>query len=108
MHVEVADDAPQCQRARPGLKRVELIGGIAAADQRAHRGADDDVGRNPVRLQRAHDADMGETARRAAAEHEPDRRPATFEGDLTGVDRFACNLDSYSLHPRDLGPSRRS
>ncbi len=44
LHVEIADDAPHRQRARPGFQRVELVGRVAAADQGAHRGADDDVG----------------------------------------------------------------
>ena len=72
--VEIADDAAQRQRARPVFQRVELAGGVAAADQRADRGADDDVGHDAVGEQRPHDADMGKAARRAAAEHKPDRR----------------------------------
>ena len=92
--VEIADDAPPRQRARPVLERVELIGGVAAADQRAHRRADDDVGHDAVRLQRPHHADMGKAARRAAAEHKPDGRTAALDGDMTGVNGFACDVDS--------------
>ncbi len=43
-HVEIADDAPHGQRARPGLQRLELVGDVTAADQSAHRRADHDVG----------------------------------------------------------------
>ena len=60
--------------ARPVFQRVELAGGVAAADHGADRGADDDVGHDAVREQRAHDADMGKAARGAAAERQPDGR----------------------------------
>jgi hypothetical protein len=46
-----------------------------------------------VRLECTHDADMRKTARRAAAEYQPDCRSCTFEADTAGVDRFACNLN---------------
>ncbi len=75
------------------FERVELIGGVAAADQRAHRGADDDVGLDAVGLQRPHHADMGKAARRAAAEHKSDRGSAALDAEMAGVDRFALNVD---------------
>src|SRR5262249_21388608 len=93
-HVEIADDAPHGQRARPVLQRVELIGGVTAADQCAHRGADDDVGFDAVCHQGAHDADMGKTARRAAAEHESDRRTAAFRAEGSGIKCFVWNVDA--------------
>ena len=72
--IEMAQHAAHRQRARPGLQTVELIGGIAAADHGADRGADDDVGHDAVRDQGAHDADMGKAARGAAAERQTDGR----------------------------------
>jgi len=36
---------------------------------------------------------MGEAARRAAAEHEPNCWPAALDVDMTGVNRFAPNVD---------------
>ena len=91
-HVEIADDAPQRERARPGLEVIELVVGVAAADQGAHRGADNDVGRDAVRLQRVNHADMGEAARRAAAENEPDRGPAAL-----GRNGSGSNVDDSHL-----------
>jgi hypothetical protein len=86
-HVEVADDPPHRQRARPGFQRVKVIGGVAAADQGAHRRADDDVGDYALRHQHPQHADMGEPARRAAAEHQPDQRPFPRR-----VDRGGCEI----------------
>jgi hypothetical protein len=37
---------------------------------------------------------MGETARGAAAENEPNRGPATFDGEVAGVDSFVPNVDN--------------
>lgn len=73
--IEVAEHTAYAERARPFLQIVELFGGIAAADHGADRGADDHVRHDAVLLERAHDADMSEAARRAAAERKPDRRP---------------------------------
>ena len=75
--VEIAEDAAQRQGTRPDLQLIELAVRIATADQRAHRGADDDVGKDAVLAQGMDDADMGEAARRAAAEDEADRGPPT-------------------------------
>ena len=72
--VEIAEHAAHGQRARPCFERVELAGGVAAADHGADRGADDDVGHDAVGDQRAQHADMGKAARGAAAEREPDAR----------------------------------
>ena len=74
--VEIAEDAARLQAARPFLERIEMAGGIGAADHGADRGADHDVGHDAVRQQRPDDADMGEAARGAAAERQPDHRPA--------------------------------
>ena len=92
--VEIADDPPPRQRARPVFQRVELIGGVATADQRTHRCADDNVRRDAVGLQRPHYADVGEAARGAAAENEPDRRPAALDREVAGVDGLVPNLDT--------------
>ncbi len=95
-NVEIADDAPSRQRARPVLKRIELIGGVAGADQRTHRGADNDVGRDAMRLQRAHNADMGKTTRRSAAENQSDGWSAALgaclDDGLAGVDGLIWNV----------------
>ena len=72
--VEIAEDAALGQAARPFLDDVEPAGGLAAADHGADRGADDDVGLDAVREQRADHADMGKAARAAAAERKPDGR----------------------------------
>jgi hypothetical protein len=68
------------------------VGDVAAPDQGAHRGADDDVGRDAARLERVNDANMGKTARRAAAENESDRGPAGF-----GLNGGGSNV--YDSHP---------
>src|SRR5258707_9936637 len=49
--------------------------GIGAADHRADRGADHDVGDDPMGNQGPDDADMGKPARRAAAQCQSDYRP---------------------------------
>ena len=42
-HVEQAEEAAAVEPAGPGVERVELAAGVAAADHRADRGAGDDV-----------------------------------------------------------------
>src|ERR1700733_7712548 len=64
--VEVADDAPHRQRARPLLEHIELAVGVAAADQCADRGADDNVGHYATGLECTEDSDMGKAPRRSA------------------------------------------
>jgi hypothetical protein len=91
-HVEIADDAAHRQRARPGFERIELTGGIAAADQRTHRRADDNVRLDAMRDERAHHPDMGEAARRAAAENETDGRIIGINVGPVGVGHFAGNV----------------
>ena len=71
------------RRVRPRAQSsndVEPAGGVAAADHRADRGADDDVRLDAVREQRADHADMGKAARRAAAERKPDGRALDARG----------------------------
>ena len=97
--VEIAEDAAQRQGARPDLQLIELAVRIAAADQRAHRGADDDVGNDAVLAQGVDDADMGKAARRAAAEDEADRGPPAACRNNNG---FSPDCPRYSLHPRSL------
>jgi len=49
--------------------------GIGAANHRADRGADHDIGNNAMGNQGPDDADMGKSARGAAAQCQPDHRP---------------------------------
>src|SRR5438045_2677816 len=80
---EMAEDVWRLQAARPFLEPVEMARGIGAADHRADRGTDHDVGDNAVRNQRPHDADMGKAACRAAAQCQTDHRaPLGAEANL--------------------------
>src|ERR1041385_8957104 len=81
----MAYDAAPGQRARPSLQRIELARRVATADDRANRRADDDVRDNAVRHQRAHHADMGKAARRAAAERKSDAGAARSRLDRPGA-----------------------
>ena len=74
--IEIAEDISRLQAARPFLQRIEMSGGIGAADHGADRGADHDIGNDAVGDQRPDDADMGKAARGAAAQRQPDHRPA--------------------------------
>jgi hypothetical protein len=51
-----------------------MAGNEAAASDRTDRGADDDIGHDAVRHEHAKNADMGESARGAAAKCETDTR----------------------------------
>src|SRR6185437_433958 len=83
--IEVAEDVSRLQAARPVFQRVEMTRRIGAADHRADRGADHDVGHDAARHQRLDDADMGKAARGAAAERQPDHRPPdAAKPDLVG------------------------
>ena len=72
----------QAEHPSPGqgpgerLKHVEPAGRIAAADQRADRGADHDVEVHAQRVEFPQRADMRPAARGARSEHEPDFRSA--------------------------------
>ena len=84
--IEIAEDVSRLQAARPFLQRVEMPGGVGPADHGADRCADHDVGNDAVGDQGADDADMGEPARGAAAQRQPDHRPAdTAEPDLVAA-----------------------
>src|SRR5262245_12701043 len=74
--VEIAEDVAHLQTARPFLQGVEMAGDIGAANHGADRGSDHDIRYDAMGKQRAHDADMGKAARRAAAERDADHRPA--------------------------------
>src|SRR6185437_6905156 len=76
--VEISQDAAHRQPARPFLQPFHLARGVATANHRADRGADNDVRYNAVRGQRPQHTDMRKAARSAAAECEPDAR--TCEG----------------------------
>jgi hypothetical protein len=43
---------------------------------------------------------MSKAAGCAAAEHKADRRPATLDGDMTGINRFARNVGARHGNPR--------
>ena len=73
--VEIAEDIAGLQAARPFLQPIEMSGGIAPPTTAPIEGPDHDIGRDAVRGQSPDDADMGKTARRAAAERQPDHRP---------------------------------
>ena len=73
--IEIAEDIARLQAARPLFQRIEMSRRIGAADHRADRGADHDIGDDAVGDQRPDDADMGKSARGAAAQRQPDHRP---------------------------------
>ena len=73
--IEIAEHAAPGQAARPVLQHVETAGGMTAADHGADRGADDDVRDDAFARAGSDHADMGKSARGAAAERQPDRRP---------------------------------
>ena len=72
MQVEQAEHAALGQAAGEFFEFVELAGEIAAADQRADRGAGDHVDLDAGLVERAQHADMRPAARRAAAERKGD------------------------------------
>ena len=74
--VEIGEDAARLQAARPFFHRIEMSGGIGAADHGADRRSHHDVGNDSMGHQRPDDADMGKAARGAAAQRQPDHRPA--------------------------------
>ena len=74
--VKITENAPQREAARPCLQFVELVVGVAAADQGADRGADNDVGFDAMLDQGVNHANMRKATRRPAAENEPDQWPA--------------------------------
>ncbi len=74
--IEIGEDISRLQAARPFFHRIEMSGGIGAADHGADRGSDHDVGDDSVGHQRPDDADMGKAARGAAAQRQSDHRPA--------------------------------
>ena len=70
MQVEQAEHAPLGQAAGEFLELVELAGEIAAADQRADRGAGDHRHLDAGLVERPQHADMCPAARRTAAERQ--------------------------------------
>ena len=74
--IEIGEDISRLQAARPFLHRVEMSGGIGAADHGADRRSHHDIGNDAVGHQRPDDADMGKAACGAAAQRQPDHRPA--------------------------------
>lgn len=70
--IEIAENLAAVKGKGPFLKLGQFAGEVAAADQRADGGAGHDRGLNSVTGQGLEDADMGKTARQAAAEGESD------------------------------------
>src|SRR5579864_4075638 len=77
-HIEITDNEPPRQRARPFLQRIEMAGCVATADHGADRSADNDVRNNAACLEGMNNADMGKAARRAAAQNQTDQWAAAF------------------------------
>jgi hypothetical protein len=73
--IEVAEDISRLQAARPCFQGIELARRIGAADDRADRRADHDIGDDAMLNQCPDNADMGKSARGAAAQRQPDHRP---------------------------------
>ena len=83
--VEIAENIARPQAARPFLEPVEMSRGIGAADHSPDRGADHHIGDDAVRHQRPDNADVGKSARSAAAQGQPDHRPpGAAEANLVG------------------------
>ena len=72
--IEEAEHAAAGQGPGECLEHVEPARGVAAADQRADRRADDDIEPQAHRVEFPQRADMGPAARRARAKHDPDFR----------------------------------
>ena len=73
--IEQPEHPPPGQRTGEGLQHVQPPGRVAAADERADRRADHDIGPQPQRVKFLHCADVGPAARRARAEHDAHFRP---------------------------------
>src|ERR1700693_3683314 len=74
IEVEETEDPPPREVAGEGFDAVESVGSVAAADDRADRGAGDDIRVQAELVERPQDPDMGPAARGAAAERETDLR----------------------------------
>src|ERR1700694_1066900 len=109
--IEIAENISRLQAARPFFKRIEMPGRIGAANHRADRSADHDIGDDAMGNQRPHDPDMGKSTRGAAAQRQPDHRPpdaakpylvAAVRAVLTASDqniqhRYLLGAEGYSL-----------
>src|SRR5690606_10386814 len=73
--IEQAEDLATSEAAGEGFQVVEESGGVATADQRADRGADDDVRPDADLAEGLEDADVGPAACGAAAERQGDAAP---------------------------------
>ena len=66
-------------------ERLQFIGihsrGVGTSDQSPHAGPGSDIDRDPMFLQPADDANMGDAARAAATERDPHRRAVQFSQD---------------------------
>src|ERR1700736_4916447 len=74
IEVEETEDSPAREVAGEGLDAVDSAGRIAAADDRADRGAGDDIRLEAELVERPQDPDMGPAASGAAAERQADLR----------------------------------
>ena len=86
--IEIAENIARLQAARPFFQPVELSRGIGAADHGPDRGADHHIGDDAVGNQCPDNADMGKSARGAAAQRQSDHRPpGAAEADLVAAVR---------------------
>jgi hypothetical protein len=75
-----------------------MSGGERSSNHGPDRGADHDMRNDAMRKQRAHDPDMGETARCSAAKRKPnDGPPPAAQADLIAVVGFAWAASSQSF-----------
>ena len=101
--IEIAENISRLQAARPFLERIEMARRIGAADHRADRGADHDIGNDAMGNQGTDNADMGKSARRAAAQRQPDHRPPdAAEPDLVGAVSAALAASDQNIQHRYL------
>ena len=99
--IEIAEDISRLQAARPVFKRIQMPRGIGAANDRADRGADHDIGDDAVGDQRPDDADMGKSAGSAATQSKPNHRPPdAAETDLVTAIRAVLAAPNQNIQHR--------
>ena len=75
-HVHERDDVAAVHSEHPFLEALEIAGGVGCGDQCTDRRSADEIRPNAFALEHSNYAQVGPSARRAAAEHEPDARAA--------------------------------
>src|SRR5262249_36053355 len=109
--VEITEHATHGECARPDFEVFHFLRGITTAAHGTDGCADNHVGHDAVLEQFAHDADMRETARGAAAQRKTDGR--TGYGRLWLRGRFRCTVTitrsrEQSLEYQTSSPCPRS